>query len=661
MREPAQSAAAAATERSEGRSASGERAVAGESRAAAVAPSPVLTASVPPSFSASPASASILAPAPPVSAAAVEPAPPPTARLRYLEALAAASSAISATLELDKVVQVLAARTAALLEVPGVSVLLLEERQQQQEIRVAASVGLSPEYAASHKAPLEKSIAARALAENRTFAAWDVRQVPDPRAAEAAQREGITSVACAPMFFAGRPVGSLNLYCRDPHCFSEDQFHVLSLLAAQGAVAISNARAYRELRARSAEVRASFQRVGAALAASLDVGETLRLIVDLTVDMTRAEAGALFMLGDERAGGGLLLSSARGLDRRSVRRFRHSAPSALALRALEERRAITVPDTRRQTDTAFPTLRMANDQAVETRSVICVPVLVGDRPVGVLEQYASEPGRFDKNDIQILTSFALHAAVAIENARLYAQERSVSQTLQRAFLPDLPGSISGFQIGRIYAPGSEVAGVGGDTYDLFTLPDGRIAALIADVCGQGAVAATITVMAKYTVRAYALENPDPPAVLARVNEALIHQTGDSTFLTLCYALIDPVTRSITVASAAHPPALLCRPSEGTCRAVGGEPGLIAGFLPGQAYPSQTLTVRPGDVLVFYTDGVIEARKRKMMFDMERLKRVIEQQVDRTAQEIAAAIYAAVADYAASDLSDDIALLVLKAD
>jgi serine phosphatase RsbU (regulator of sigma subunit) len=465
------------------------------------------------------------------------------------------------------------------------------------------------------------------------------------------------------MFFGTSAVGALNIYCREERCFTQDQFYVLSLLAAHGAVALSNARAHRQLRIQAADVRASFQRVGAALTASLDLGETLRLIVQLAVEMTHSSGGAMYMVQTEEEGGGLLLSAALGLDRRSIRRFRRMPIAGISRQALDEKRVIVVPDTRLRPDVAFPTLRSSeDDEAAETRSVVCVPVLAGNRPVGVLEQYAAQPDAFENSDIQLLSSFAHQASVAIENARLYAQERGIAQTLQRSFLPELPHTISGFQIGRIYAPGSEIAAVGGDTYDLFTLPDGRIAVLIADVSGQGTSAATLAVMAKYTVRAYALEDPDPASVLKRVNNALVHQTGDSTFLTLCFALIDPKTRKVTLARAAHPPPILCcAETPDKCTALDGMSGLIAGFLLNQEFDTQEVTVKTGDILTFYTDGVIEARRRKVMFEQDRLMKAVCDHAEQSAQEIAGAIYAAVSDYTQGVLNDDIALLVLKAE
>ena len=161
------------------------------------------------------------------------------------------------------------------------------------------------------------------------------------------------------------------------------------------------------------------------------------------------------------------------------------------------------------------------------------------------------------------------------------------------FFPNCRPAIGSFEIGRIYAPGSEVAVVGGDTYDLFTLPDGRIAAVIGDISGKGISAATLAVMAKYTVRAYALDNPDPASILSRVNEALIPQTGDATFLTMIVAVIDPISRRKgKIACAAHPPALVWRASRRVVETLDVETGLIAGFLHGSSIPGDALRTRP---------------------------------------------------------------------
>ncbi len=586
-----------------------------------------------------------------------------TARIRYLERLAEASNAISATLDLDKVAEVLVARTVELLEAPGVSVILLDDQNGAPHIKVAAYHGVSANYAQTLTGPLDQTIAGRALVEQRIFAAWDMRDVPNQDAARAAEEEGIHAVACAPMFFAGRPVGALNLYCREPRCFSPDQFHVLSLLAAQGAVALTNARAYRELQTRADEVREGYRRVGAALSASFELSDTLRLIVQLSVEMTRAAGGALFLFADGPDQATLSLSASRGLDRRSALRFRRQSASGVAQKALSDKKPVVVADTRRRTDTAFPLLRENGDEGAEaeTRSVVCVPVYAGGRALGVLEQYAPEPGRFTRADQQVLSGFAVQAAVAIENARLYAQERNVAKTLQTSFLPQLPQSVSGFEIGRIYAPGNKIAHVGGDTYDLFTLPDKRIVAVMADISGQGTHAATIAVMVKYTVRAYAFEDASPSRILARVNEAIMRQTDDATFATICIAVIDPDARHVRIASAAHPPALLYRAETGECEPLCAQPGLIAGFLPDQEYTEECAALAPGDILTFYTDGVTEARRRKVMFDNDRLKQAIIASAHESAQEIASNVYAAVSDYTSHNLDDDVALLTLKAE
>jgi serine phosphatase RsbU (regulator of sigma subunit)/putative methionine-R-sulfoxide reductase with GAF domain len=579
----------------------------------------------------------------------------PRPRVQFLEGLVAASQAIAETLDPIRVAEVLAEEAAKILGIPGVAVMLVDEKDW---VSVAASRGLSLAFLKAQAGARAETITGRALAEQRTFAAWDMRQTAEGELAVLTLQEGVVSVACAPMFFGGAALGALNVYCSEPRRFSDDEFYALSLLATQGAVALTNARAYHDLQAQTAEVRAGFQRVGEALSASLDLAETLQLIVQLSVEMTQAEGGAVYMLQESYEGGGLRLAAMRGIDRRSIRRFRLTPVSPAARRALDERRCVMVPDTRKISDMAFPNLRLRGGIA-EIRSMVSVPLVAANRAVGVLEQYSARPEGFAPQEIELLASFATQATVAIENARLYAQESSIAQTLQKAFLPDLPPAIHGFEIGRVYAPGNEASAVGGDTYDLFTLPDGRIAAVIADVSGQGTYAATLAVMAKYTLRAYALEDPEPSTVVARTNDALVVQTGESTFVTLCYAVIDPATRHVALASAAHPPVICCRAATRRSELLGTRTGLIAGFLPGQIFPTEETTLAPGDALVFYTDGVIEARRRKVMFSEERLAKVVADHVQQSAQEIAAAVYSAVTDFVDDERLDDIALLVLK--
>lgn len=575
----------------------------------------------------------------------------------------AAAGAVSGTLDPEQVAHVLCERAAALLHVPGVAVLAVHNKQ----VHVLHAQGVSTNFVDGETGPLENSIVGRAVTENRTFAAWDVRQSADDRLARAAESEGIVSVACAPMFFGGKAIGALNVYCRDARCFTEDQFHVLSLLATHGAVAITNARAYKELREKAAEVRAGFVRVGEALSASLDIGETLRVIVQLATEMIDASGGAVFLLRDAAEGGGMRLAGMRGMERRAVRRFRLMPVSPIEQQALDSREIQIVDDTRQHKDVAFPLLRLSVTKTADTRSLACVPLYIKNQPTGVLELYGTEPNGFNRNEVQLLASFAHQATIAIENARLFAQERTVAQTLQQAFSPELPDNISGFEIGRIYEPGSEIARVGGDLYDLFTLPDGRIAGVIADVSGQGTYAATVAVMAKYTIRAFALEDANPSSVLRRVNEALRHQIGDSVFLTIIYALINPFDRSVALACGAHPSALLCRNGAKQSVEVDAKPGMMVGAFAHQEYETSQLSLSAGDVLVFFTDGVTEAnregsekRNTKTMFGTERLGRIIAQNAHLPAQEVAAAIYSAVTDYSNGQRLDDIALLVLKA-
>jgi serine phosphatase RsbU (regulator of sigma subunit) len=577
-------------------------------------------------------------------------------RLKYLERLASASRALSELRDPARVAEILCEQTLSILEADAASVLLIGD---DGRIRVQTSGGLSVEAAKMLSGPVSEVIVTRALKEERMLQAWDLRQSDNAHIASWAVGEGIVSTACVPMISGGVSVGALNLYMRRSRHFSEDFAFVLSLLAGQGATALNNARNYETLKRHSQELRQAFQRVGEALSTSLDIGETLKLIVRLAVSMTGADAGAVYLLQDEREGVGLRLMGVQGIDRRSMRYFRAIAVPPYARQSFETRKAEIIPDTRRYSAQPFPTLRLASDQVVETRAALCIPLFSGDRPLGILEQYYASVGGPLHSDVELLTAFANQASVAIRNARLYEQEYNIAQTLQKAFLPELPPLVNGLEVGRIYVSGSVASSVGGDTYDLLKLRDGRVAALVADVTGKGTAAATVAILARDIARAYALEDPEPSSVLRRLNEAMCSQSEATLYLTLIYALIEPTTGRVQIASAGHPPALICRGDTRVCTEWGVETGMLIGLLKDQHYPQCETTLQHGDALLLYTDGVVEARRGKEQFGQERLERAFNAAVHLPAQEIASILYAAVADFVHDERNDDIALLALK--
>ena len=132
------------------------------------------------------------------------------------------------------------------------------------------------------------------------------------------------------------------------------------------------------------------------------------------------------------------------------------------------------------------------------------------------------------------------AAIALENRRLWEQEREQARTLQRSFLPVIPRTLEGLELGELYAPSQQEVELGGDFYDLFPVEHGRFGVVIGDVCGKGLTAAVYTAMAKYALRHYAFDDPSPAEVMRKTNRSLCRQiTEEGLFISIIYAMSLP--------------------------------------------------------------------------------------------------------------------------
>lgn len=243
---------------------------------------------------------------------------------------------------------------------------------------------------------------------------------------------------------------------------------------------------------------------------------------------------------------------------------------------------------------------------------------------------------------------------------LYQREHTMATRLQTSLLPDKCPCVQGFDIAQSYRPALDEAVVGGDFYDIFRLSDDRYAVMIGDVAGKGIRAALYTAMTKYMLRAYALEDPAPDAVVARLNEALVASTPSEVFVTLIYGILDTRTCSFAFVNAGHEQPLLYSAQTGEVRCLdssGQALALVGGF----AYSVREIRMAPGDVLLVYTDGISDAGAGPdaNRFGRQRTAQVLEDSADRRASELAEELLGRALEYAGGSLSDDAAIVVLK--
>lgn len=240
-----------------------------------------------------------------------------------------------------------------------------------------------------------------------------------------------------------------------------------------------------------------------------------------------------------------------------------------------------------------------------------------------------------------------------------AEVRVLAETLQASLIPPSPPSIPGLDIGAAYRPAGSGAEVGGDFYDVFEVARNEWAVVIGDVIGKGAQAATVTALARYTIRAAAIQARKPHLVLGFLNDAMLRQQPDS-FCTVSYArvrLTQPGRARITIASGGHPLPLLV--SSGRRARSVGVPGTVVGVTPDAEMHDKTLSLKQGDVLSFYTDGVTEGRAGDEFFGEQRLIDLVESNRAQDAPLIAQAIVDEVVRFQGGIPRDDTAVLVLK--
>ena len=310
-----------------------------------------------------------------------------------------------------------------------------------------------------------------------------------------------------------------------------------------------------------------------------------------------------------------------------------------------------------------PLLRMqgyVREIAVEivSRSGTRLPVLVNSvlkhDPSGA--PVISRTAVFDATERRAYEQELLAARRRAEESE--ARARALARTLQASFLPPVIRPIPGLDVAGAYRPAGDGSEVGGDFYDVFETERGTWAVVIGDVCGKGASAAVVTALARYTVRAEALRAPFPSAVLSRLHAALLREQPDHC-CTALFVVLEPAADGVGVAVSAggHPLPLVGR-GDGTFEAVG-RSGTMLGLLEQPALHDVRTVLRPGDVMVLYTDGVTEARRDGEFFDEERLRATVASTAAGEAQHVADSIVTAAVEFQDGDASDDIAVVAVK--
>ena len=228
--------------------------------------------------------------------------------------------------------------------------------------------------------------------------------------------------------------------------------------------------------------------------------------------------------------------------------------------------------------------------------------------------------------------------------------------MQRSLLPHAQPDAPGLEVAEVYESSARVD-VGGDVYDFLTLEDGRLAVVLGDVTGHGVDATADMAMAKFVFRSLAREHPEPGDFLASANEVVVDEIERGKFITMVYLAVDGVRGEVACASAGHPAPRLVLP-DGTVRPVAAS-GLVLGIEPGQTYEEVREELPPGATLVLYTDGVVEARRDGELYGTERLDTLLSERRALPVPTLALAVTEDCRGFAGGELSDDVAVVVIR--
>jgi sigma-B regulation protein RsbU (phosphoserine phosphatase) len=465
---------------------------------------------------------------------------------------------------------------------------------------------------------------------------------------------GVVAELALPLVSKDRLVGVLNIEGPALEPFTPAARTALQVLASHLAVAIENATLYRETRW-YAGLLATLHEIGKETSSILDLDVLLQRLAEIVRRVVDFETFGILLLDEERQE--LVLRKAVNFGA-ELERTRIKVSEGLCGAAVRSREPVLVGDVRG--DARYVGL------VAETRSELVVPMLHKDRVIGVLDLESPQLDRFNERHVKVLTPLASQLAIAIENARLYdeivkndvrlSRELRIARDIQHALFPESSPKGAGWEASAHFRPAREL---GGDLYDFYDMGEGLLGVATGDVAGKGVPAALYAAYASGAVRARAFERRSPADLLARVNRTLRRRGIEGLYITLAYALFDFRELSLRVANSGLPHPFHYK--AGTQRAAAlAVSGLPLGTFDGSAYDELAVELAPGDAVVFYSDGVIEARQGREEYGAERLCRGLEENAKRTATEIGEHLIADLEDFLGKATPhDDVTLIVVK--
>jgi len=555
---------------------------------------------------------------------------------------------LATSLDLDTTLRRVAEVVRKVIDYEIFAILLLNEKTQ--ELRFRFQVGYPPDFTEGARVKLGEGVTGQAAQSRQAVLIDDVTQDP----AYISAVPNVRSELAVPLITKNRVIGVIDLEARDPGYFNEEHSRLLTLVASRIASVIENAQLYTRT-TRQARILLLLNEIARELSSILNVDELLSRVAELLRKLIDYQMFSILLLD----------SSGEKLQHRFSLRFHENTPlkrevslgQGIIGHAAQTGQAILVPDVNK--DSRYVA---ANP---ETQSELAVPLIYKDKVIGVLDLEHTRRGFFTDDHRRTMMTLAAQVAIAIENARLYEeiarQERrlerdlALARELQMRLLPQALPLLANLELAAKFVP---ARAIGGDLYDFIPYSLSRLGIVIGDVSGKGAPAAIYAALVSGILRSHAPIEPGPAEMLRAVNLSLAERRIEAQFVSIIYAVWDDEHQTLQVANSGLPRPIHVHAGKNH---VIEATGLPLGLFDDADYDEFTFKMQSGDMFVFFSDGILDARNRRgELFGRGRVEQLVAECAGKSADCVVNSLFKAAAEHSAGVESfDDQTVVAIK--
>jgi sigma-B regulation protein RsbU (phosphoserine phosphatase) len=558
------------------------------------------------------------------------------------------ADALSTTLDLDTSLRRVAELVRKVIDYEIFAILLLNEKTQ--ELHVRFQIGYPVHVAERLRIKVGDGVTGLAAQRREAILVGDVTKDPQYIAAV----PNVRSELAVPLIVKNRLIGVIDIEAQQADYFHEEHKRLLTLIASRMAVGIENARLHTRT-SRQARTLMLLNEIARELTSILNLDELFKRIAELLSRLIDYQMFSILLLD----AAGEKLQHRFSLRFQENIQLKHDVPIGAGVvgYAVQHKQAVLVPDVTK--DSRYIRLNP------ETRSELAAPLIYKDKVIGVLDLEHTRRGFFTEDHKRTVSTLAAQVAIAIENAQLYEQierqekrlerDLALARELQFRLLPQSLPTCTNLDVAAKFAP---ARAIGGDLYDFMTYSLSRLAIVVGDVSGKGAPAAIYAALVSGILRSHAPIEPGPAEMLSAVNFSLGERRIDGQFVSLIYAVWDDVHRTLQVASSGLPRPLYCH--DGKIEVIEAT-GLPLGLFDDADYDEFSFKAKPGEMFVFFSDGILDARnKAGDMFGRHRVEEIVAHCAEVSADCVVQSLFKAVTEHAAGvETFDDQTVVAIK--